>query len=266
MNEAIRMDKRVKLHNAVMIMGLGGWGNAGEASTFAVMFLVDELGATKFGEIPSEKFHDYFIQRPMVSIRQGMIESYETPRNNLFYWVDKKGKVDLVLLLGSEPHLNWPEYTRTVLGLTEEMSVKRVYTIGGYLADIHYEGETPITASTNNAELLRELTKVGVDLTDYKGPTSVYSEILWQARAKRLDVVSLWCAVPMHVSGLYPKAAHDLLQKIALLIGVDLDLRKLKKRVESFEAQFVREARSQPQLRGVLDSLGKRRDADSYIV
>ena len=157
MNEELEIDEKVQLHNTIMIMGLSGWGNAGEVSTFTVRYLADKLGANKLGEISPEMFHHYQIQRPMISIKQGVIQSYSPPKNDLFYWKGEEDKVNLVILAGSEPHLNWPKYARTILNLAEKMDVRQVYTIGGYLADIHHESEPLITASTNNKKSIREL-------------------------------------------------------------------------------------------------------------
>jgi len=93
MNGEIRIEEKINLRNAIMIIGLSGWGNAGEVSTFTVKYLADKLDARKFGEIPPEKFHDYLIQRPIVSIEQGLIQSYISPRNDLFYWRNKRKRV-----------------------------------------------------------------------------------------------------------------------------------------------------------------------------
>lgn len=85
MDEELRIVEKVQLHNAPMVIGLSGWGNAGEVSTFTVKYFVDKLCAKKFGEIPTERFHDYLIQRPIVSIKEGVIESYIPPKNEFFY-------------------------------------------------------------------------------------------------------------------------------------------------------------------------------------
>jgi len=262
MGEDLKIDETVRLHNSVMIIGLGGWGNAGEVSTFTVRYLVDKLGAERLGEVSSEGFYNYLIQRPVVSIRRGIIQSYSPPKNELYYCKcrgSENREVSLILLLGSEPHLNWPRYTQALLKLADEMDVKRIYTIGGYLADVHHEGEPRITASTNNSSLVAALKKVGVELTDYTGPTSIYSEVLWQAKRKGLDVVSLWCAVPIYVRGLYPKAAYYMLRKILSLIGIDLDLSDLKKRAASSEVQITAEAMSDPELRRLVEGLRRQR-------
>jgi len=239
MKTKARIDKKIQLHNAIMIMGLEGWGNAGKVSTFTVKYIVDKIGAKRFGEIPPERFHDYFMQRPLTSIEQGLMQSYISPKNELFYWRSKKGKNDLVLLLGFEPHHDWPGYAEAVLSLAKEFHVRRIYTIGGYLADVSHMNESLITSSTNNKKILTQLEKVGVELTNYRGPTSVYSEILWRSRKKKIDVVSLWVAVPIYVEGTYPKAAYDMLEKLVQLTNIVIDLSDLKKRAETFEKEVV---------------------------
>ena len=251
--DKIAIEEKIKLHNAIMVIGLDGWGNAGEVSTFVVKYLADKLEAKKFGEIPPEKFYNYLIQRPITLIREGIIQSYISPRNDLFYW---RKKINLVLLLGYEPHLNWSTYTKTILKLAKEIGVERIYTIGGYLADISHEEETIISASTNNEKLISELKKIKVEFTNYQGPTSIYSEILWKAKEKKIDVVSLWCAVPTYVNIPYPKAAYNILEKITQLIGIKLDLKDLKKKAETFKIQLEKEAKYQPQLRSFIENLG----------
>jgi len=256
MNEEIKIEEKIKLHNAIMIIGLSGWVNAGEVSTFVIKHLTDKLEAKKFGEISHENFHDYIVQRPLVSIEQGVIQSYISPRSDLFYWRNGEKKSDLLLLLGPEPHLNWSGYAESVLKLAEELGVKKIYTMGSFLADISHEIETPITGGVNNKKLAAELKKVGVELTNYRGPTSVYSEILWRGRAKKMNVVSLWCAVPMYVRGLYPEAVYSLLRKVMQLTGLKFDLKDLKEKAGSFKEQLEKETMGQPQLR---DSVGNMR-------
>jgi proteasome assembly chaperone (PAC2) family protein len=262
MDEEIDIEKKIHPRHASMIIGLSGWGNAGEASTFTVKYLVDKLAAEKFGEIRHEKFHDYWIQRPIVLTQKGLIKSYVPPRNDLFYWRNKKEGSDLVLLIGFEPHLNWPKYVENVFELAKEMNVKRIYTIGGYLADIPQGVETPITSSTNNKGLLQELKEAGFELTDYEGPTSVYSELLWKGKDEKIDVVSLWGVVPIYVKGLYPKAAYVMLNRILPLIGLKLDLADLKEKAESFKVELEIESIDQPQAGEAMESLRSRRERE----
>lgn len=246
--------------NTFMIIGLNGWGDAGKVSTFTVEYLVKKLHGKKICEIPIARFHNHLLGRPTVSIQQGVIQKYVHPKNEVFQ--SKYEEVKAVLLLGTEPHLNWSEYTETILRLSEETDVKRIYTIGGFLTDVQHGGEITITASTNNNELISELQKINLELTNYEGPTSVYSEIQWRGKDKGLDVVSLWCGVPLYVSGLYPKAVYQLLTTITLLTGIKIDLSDLEKRAQSFDAQLKREAMNQPQLRRIIENIEKRNIAE----
>lgn len=267
MNEEIRLYEKVTLNKAVMIIGLSGWGNAGQVSTYSLKYLIDKIDATKFGEIQSDFFHNYQIQRPMVSISKGTIQSYLLPENYLFYSRDKQYSSDLIFLLGSEPHHHWSKYARTLLKLAEEMGVKKIYTIGGYLADINHNTTPLITASTNNKDLLTDIEKANVTLTNYKGPTSIYSEILWQAQIKSINAISLWSAVPLHIGGLYPTAVYYIVKKASLLIGIDIDLNDLKKKVESFDEHIAGKSTNHHQLQRI-DDYTKGRDIGkelSYI-
>jgi proteasome assembly chaperone (PAC2) family protein len=252
MNKDRKLTKNAKIENPVMIIGLEGWVNAGKVSTFSVKYLIDKLSATKFGEIPVDKYHDYMLYRPVTSVKEGIMQSYTPPKNEFFLSKEGKNKL-LVLLLGHEPHRNWPKYADVVLKVAEEKGIKRIYTTGGFLADISYQGTTQISASANNEKILPELKRVGLELTNYTGPTSIYSEIMTRAKKKEIDTISLWSAVPMYVSGVYPRAAYHIIEKTAQLIGLELDLTDLKKKAETFEAEFQKEVAGQPDMREMIE-------------
>jgi len=258
MSEDVRIEKKVEFRNSQMIIGLDGWVNAGKVSTFSVKYLIDKLGAEKFGEILQGRFHDYIIQRPFVSIKEGLMRSYIPPQSSLYYWKGKN-KSDLVLLLGIEPYLDWPRYAEAVLEVAKKTNVNRIYTIGGYLTDISPENETLISSTTNNRNMIDKLKKIGVVLTNYTGPTSVYSEILWRCKMEKIDVISLWSAVPIYIEGIYPKAAYHMLKKITCLAGIEIDLTDLKKKADAFKGEFERRTLSQLEMRRLLENLRVRR-------
>ena len=234
------MNKAIKFSEGSMVIGLSGWANAGEVSTSCVRYLIDKLKATRLGEIESGRFYIYQLNRPQVFVEKGLIEGYRSIENQIFYWRNRSDKTGLVFLLGAEPHLDWPDYTRIVLDLAERVGVKRIYTIGGYLID--YYAEKPlITGSTNNRKMLVELRKAGIDLVDYSGPTSIYIEILWQGKSLGIDVISLWCAVPLYIRGICPRAVYHLLLKLTSLIGVKVDLGEIKQKADSFENRLKTE-------------------------
>lgn len=238
MSESFKLLKEVQLQKASMVIGLSGWGNAGEASTLSVSYLIDKLKAERIGEISAGRFYVYQIQRPLVAIERGLVQDYRPLRNDLFCWKDQNGGADLVFLLGAEPHLNWVIYAQAVLKVAESLEVRRIYTLGGYLADPYLTGGSLVTGSSNKREIIGELKNVGVELVDYSGPTSVYSEILWSGKAKNVDVVGLWCAVPFYGEGPNPQASYNLLSKLLTMLHLKLELTDLKKKADSFVGQI----------------------------
>ena len=266
MSEDVRIENKVNFQSSQMIIGLEGWVNAGKVSTFSVKYLVDKLKAQRFGEILQGRFHDYVIQRPFVSIKEGLMHSYIPPQSTLYYY---KGKDEsgLILLLGVEPHLNWPRYADAVLRVAESTNINRIYTIGGYLADVSLEEEPLISSTTNNEELIDELKKIKVVLTNYAGPTSIYSEILWKCKMKKIDAISLWSAVPIYIEGIYPKAVYHMLRKVACLAGIEIDLTDLKKKADAFRGESERRILSQLEMRRLLGNLrGRKEKKPSYIL
>lgn len=237
-----------------MIIGLNGWVNAGKVSTQSVKYLIDKLNAEQLGEIASERFYIYQLQRPLVVIKNGFVQKYQPPRNDLFYWKDRE-ESGLVFLLGVEPHLDWPRYSRTVLDAAKNLGVRRIYTIGGYVIDASLSGEPFVTGSSTESEILAELKEVGVRLVDYAGPTSVYSEILWESRSRDVDVASLWCAVPFYGQESDPKAVYTLLLKLTEIIGLKLDLEDLKEKAASFGARVY--GGTEERMRHLLGDLDK---------
>jgi len=222
-----------------MIIGLSGWVNAGEVSTLSVKYLIDKLKASKLGEIASERFYVYQLQRPLVVVKNGLVQEYQPLRNTLFYWKAAEEGAGLVFLIGAEPHLDWPRYSQIILDAARKLGVDRIYTIGGYVVDESLATEPFVTGSTNDDQILADLKKIGVQLVDYTGPTSVYSEILWQSRSRDIHVVSLWCAVPFYGQELDPKAVYSLLSKLVRLIDLRLDLEDLRQKATSVGA-YVR--------------------------
>jgi len=266
MKEKRKPPKTAKRPAPVMVIGLEGWVNAGKVSTFAIKYLVEKLNAKKSGGIPVDEYHDYMLFRPSVTVKEGTIQSYNPPKNEIFR---SKGAQPFVLLLGHEPHRNWTEYAEAVLKVAKKAGARRIYTTGGFLADVPNQGANPVSASASNEKIIAELKKAGVELTSYAGPTSIYTEIMVKAKQQRVDVVSLWSPVPMYVAGVYPRAAYRILEKLAQLTGIKLDLTDLKKKAEAFETEFQKEVAEQPDMGELIEGYRGRTDREkepTYIL
>jgi proteasome assembly chaperone (PAC2) family protein len=234
MKETLCLRENIALNNSIMIIGLHGWGNAGQVSTYSLQYLINSFHAVNFGKIIPDQYHNYQIERPLVSINQGIIESYHPPKNELFYWKHPENKADLLFLRGSEPHLNWANFASLILDLAIDQNVQRIFTIGGYLTDIASSNSLPISASMNNPKFIDELTQAEIILTNYSGPTSIYSELSWRAKSQNIDVISIWCGVPFYIKELFPPAVYQLLKKIQRISDISIDFPALQQEVDTY--------------------------------
>lgn len=234
MKGTLQLRENIVLNKSTMLMGLNGWGNAGEVSTYTLQYLINTFQAVSFGEIISDQYHNYQIERPLVTVKEGIMESYHPPKNELFYWKDPEAETDLLFLRGTEPHMNWANYAAIILKLAVNQNVQRIYTIGGYLTDIASLDSLPISASMNNSSLINEVTQAEVILTNYTGPTSIYSEISWQGKSQNIDVISIWCGVPYYIKELYPPAVYKILKSIQRISDIAIDFNALQQEVDRY--------------------------------
>ncbi|MEM2875698.1 MAG: PAC2 family protein [Candidatus Bathyarchaeia archaeon] len=244
------MNHEVRFRSSLMIMGLDGWVNAGEVSTMSISYLIRKLGAKEFGEIKPDGFYDYQISRPFASIETGVIRDYYKPRN-IFYRCESEGLERVILLFkGIEPHMCWSKYVEEILKFSKESGIKCIYTLGGYITDSLYYRDH-ISGSTNNPERIEEFKRCRVELTNYRGPTSIYSEISWESKKDGIDTVSLWAATPASIRGPNPTAALNLLEALLCLTYLEVDLNEMRREARSFTAQIVKEVEEESKLKGL---------------
>ena len=88
--------------------------------------------------------------------------------------------------------------------------------------------------STNNSTLINEIMQAEVILTNYTGPTSIYSEVSWQGKLQNIDVISIWCGVPYYIKDLFPPAVYQILKKIQQISDIAIDFNALQQEVDQY--------------------------------
>lgn len=259
-----------QLKDGSLVIGLSGWGDAGNVSTLCVTYLIEKLDATEIGEISSGRFYDYHTKRPLVSIERGVIKNYVPPRNQFYCWKAKAGYPAILLLRGVEPHVDWPAYARNVIEAVEKMDISRIYMIGAYVGNVPHTVEPSISVSSRSEPFLKEMSSLGLEFADYEGPTGIYSEIIEQGHKQGIDAVSIWGAVPPYIQGTNYKVAFYILDKIVSMVGVEISLLEMKEKGDDLDEQIALEAKQNPDLRRLISSMELEyrsvRRFDSYIV
>jgi proteasome assembly chaperone (PAC2) family protein len=217
-----------------IMVGLKGWLNAGEVSTGSVDYLRRKLGADPFAYIEPAGFYIYQIpsttaeqtMRPLVKIKDGLVKKLELPRNEFFYW--KSGAAhDLILFLGVEPNLDWPEYAQAILDVARQFKAPRIYSLGGIFDQVPHTRKTRILATVSHPQLKEEL-KAFARFTDYEGPSSFNTMLLSLACEQGIEMAGVSARAPLYIQDLNAKACYDLLQNLLASAGYGIDLRDLR--------------------------------------
>jgi proteasome assembly chaperone (PAC2) family protein len=220
------------LRDPVMIAAFEGWNDAGEAASGAVAHLQQIWGAQRFAELDPEEYHDFQVNRPQVSIEDDRRRiTWPTTR---LYWAQPPGaERDVVLIRGIEPSMRWRTYVAEVLGYAAELNVRTLVTLGALLADVPHTRPIPVTATSEDPELMRRL---AVESSPYEGPVGIVSVLQDAASRAGVAGLSLWAAVPHYVGQApSPKATLALLRRVEELLDVTVPLGDLPEDARAWE-------------------------------
>jgi predicted ATP-grasp superfamily ATP-dependent carboligase len=129
--------------------------------------------------------------------------------------------------------MRWRSYVQEVLGYAAELDVQLLVTVGALLADVPHTRPIPVTATSEDPELMRRL---AVEPSGYEGPTGIVGVLQDAAAHAGTAGLSLWAAVPHYVGQApSPKATLALLRRVEELLDVTVPLGDLPEDARAWE-------------------------------
>jgi predicted ATP-grasp superfamily ATP-dependent carboligase len=152
----------------------------------------------------------------------------------------------VVVFLGIEPNMRWRTFIDSIVGLTRELGVGSLVTLGAFLADVPHTVATPLAGSAANQE---EASSLGMSASRYEGPTGIVGVLHDAALRAGMHSLSLWAAVPHYLpGGPNPKAALALAEKAAAVMGAQIETDTLSRAGASWERQVSESIAENPEL------------------
>jgi len=234
----IIIKEKPKLKNPVFIEGLTGIGHIGRA---AVAYLVDHLGAKKFGEIYSDHF-------PHVAIVDDSGE-IQLLTNELYYLKGNGKRPDIIFLTGHTQSISPEghyEVAYKIVDLLKDLKVKEIITIGGYgVGDLI---EDPLVLGIpSNKKMKAKYEKLGV-IFDHSVGQVVGASGLLLAIGKRngFEGVCLLGETPGFLLS-DPKATEKVLNVLERVLNIKIDYTNLDQKIKEAEKVIkkVQELQSQ---------------------
>jgi len=254
--DTLRMFVEPRLREAPLLLAFNGWNDAGESATSALRYVATQIGAAPLAEIDAEEFFDFTVERPSIGRAPDGARRIEWP-HTLFRYGSMDPERELVLGFGPEPHLRWRAYAEQVVALVRRLDVPRVIFLGGYLVDVVYSRPVVVTGFASDPKLLAEH---AIGDSGYEGPTGIVGILAERLAAEGVEFASLWAGLPHYVSMTpNPRGALALLERLAPLVGLRLDLDPLRAEAVRFEERVSALVASDPELGEYVRQL-KRRD------
>jgi proteasome assembly chaperone (PAC2) family protein len=257
--DELRLYERPALERPILIAAFRGWNDGGQAATLAAGYLARLWGAEKFADIDPELFVDFQATRPSVSLEEGQTRKIEWPENAFFRAPIPGAERDVVFLIGVEPNYRWRSFTEVVARLAEDLGIEMGITFGALLADVPHTRAAPVTGAASEQRLVEEF---GLQLSRYEGPTGIVGVLLDAWRRQGIPSVSLWAAVPHYVSlAPSPPAARALCERLAGVLGTDIDVAELVEAEETYIEQVSQAVASDAETQAYVEELEQRADS-----
>ena len=235
-------DREAPAGLTTLIVGFGGWIDAGRAATGAVRHLVRELGAERLAAIDAESFFMLTQERPEVRLKDDGEREINFPRSEFFAWEPEGGGQGLLFFCGPEPHLRWRTYTQAFLDVAERCGVKRIVSLGALLASAPHTRPIRVTGRCTDSASRALLEAWGIyRLPTYQGPTGISSVLLDAAARREMDHVGFMGQAPHYLQDSEnPAAIQALVSYTARLLHLNTDMSKFTEAIEDFRNQCDR--------------------------
>jgi proteasome assembly chaperone (PAC2) family protein len=223
------------LRDAVLIAAFEGWNDAGDAATAAVEHLERQWKATAVAALDPEEFYDFQVNRPTVSLVDGLTRHITWPTTRVSVARLTEGGRDVVLVRGIEPNVRWRGFCDELRAIGSDLGVTMVVTLGALLADSPHTRPVPVSGTASDPETA---TALGLEASRYEGPTGIVGVFQDACTSHGTPAVSFWAAVPHYVAQPpCPKATLALLRRVEDVLDLSVPLGDLPDEARAWERQ-----------------------------
>lgn len=260
------------LRSPVMLIAFSGWNDAADAATGATSHILgawtdgihavdEQTGVVPelIAEVDPEDFYDFQVNRPMVNMDDSHLRSLTWPGTQVYGLQMPDLDFDFVIVRGVEPSMKWKTFTQDLIDLAEDLDISMIVTLGSMLADAPHSRPITVTCSGAHPEIANRL---GVEVSQYEGPTGILGVIADACLRRGLDAVSLWAAIPHYASNSpSPKATLALVNALEDLLEITLPQGELPTQSLEWESEVDELAREDSDVADYVKALEESKDS-----
>jgi uncharacterized protein len=226
----ITIHKAIKPKNAVLI---AAWPGMGSVALKAGLYLKDKLKAVKFAEIEPKEY--FYAQE--AGIEEGLIKTPELPKGEFYYWQNPAAKPgakedggDLIIFVSeAQPSPEKSQaYIKDILDLCEDLRIKTVFTFAAFPVPIDHFQESHAWVAASQKKMLEDIKRLEAKPMDSGEISGLNGLFLSIARERKMQGACLLGEIPLYTVQIEnPKASLAVLELLAKILGVKLDLEEL---------------------------------------
>jgi len=255
------------LANTTLLLALTGWMDGGHVSTGTVRHLMQGRDLTAVARIEPGGFYidnlpgdmeTAAIFRPEVKHAGGLVTHFEFASNE----VTADPQTNLAFFLGKEPNLNWVGFADCIFDICNKLNVTRIIFIGSFGGTVPHTREPRLFGSVSHSELLPLLEQHAIRASDYEGPGSFASYLVYRAPKQKVEMISIAAEIPGYLQGINPFSIEAVTRRLGRLLGLPINLAELRTASTAWELQVTDAIEKDENLAATVRQLEEQYDND----
>jgi predicted ATP-grasp superfamily ATP-dependent carboligase len=236
------------------------WVDVGNVGSLVLSRLEAHFEAKDLGRLARPgNFFDFTRYRPTIYLEEGQ-RQLAVPNTYVTYAKRERGN-DFLFLHLLEPHMLGETYANSVLRLLERLGVKRYCLIGGMYDMVPHTRQIIVTGGGVGVNAEQDLKEVGVQSSDYQGPTTILYLMTRRAPELGIETMTMIAHLPQ-----YTQLEEDysgrvrLMEVLSSLYDIPLDeadARKAERQRKHLDALVA----ENPQMKDIVAQLEAHYDA-----
>ena len=232
--EGVKFSKRPRLKNPYLVCA---WPGMGEVAFKAAMYLVGQLKAEEFAEIPPE---DFFYSTGSI-VQEGMLNVPVFPYGKFYYWKNKAGENDLIIFISNaQPDLaKADDYSKRIIYVARGLKVKTIISFAAMPQAIDHTQQSKVWFTATSKEIINILMKHNFELLSEGQISGMNGLFLGIAKKEGFDGFCLLGEIPLYTIQIEnPKASCAVLEALARILKIQIDFNSLIDETHGMEGEI----------------------------
>lgn len=239
--EGVKFSKRPRLKNPYLLCA---WPGMGEVAFKAAMYLISQIKAEEFAEIPPE---DFFYSTGSI-VQEGILNVPEFPYSKFYYWKNPSAKIDtkaagndlIIFISNAQPDLTKADdYSKRIIYLARSFKVKTIISFAAMPQAIDHTQESQVWFTATSKEMVNILTKYNFRLLSEGQISGMNGLFLGIAKKEGFDGFCLLGEIPLYTIQIEnPKASCAVLEALGRILRIQIDLNNLIEEAHGMENEI----------------------------